>query len=77
MSKYWRCFGEGLVEIALGEFDGRQTELSRPAEQPSRVARQVEQLAVDAVVEVRTARLRCEHSVRTAQGVRSRTCVWN
>ncbi|PAV75277.1 hypothetical protein WR25_03640 [Diploscapter pachys] len=40
MSKYWRCFGEGLVEIALGEFDGRQTELSRPAEQPSRVARQ-------------------------------------
>ncbi|PAV72013.1 hypothetical protein WR25_22452 [Diploscapter pachys] len=69
------CFGEGLVEIALGEFYGRQTELSRPAEQLSRVARQVEQLAVDAVVEVRTARLGCEHSVGTAQGARFRTCV--
>ena len=69
MSKYWRCF-DGLVEIALGEFCDRQTELSRPAEQLSRVTGQVEQFAVDAVVEVRAARLRCEHSVGTAQGVR-------
>ena len=70
MSTYWKCFGEGLVEIAFGEVGGRQTELSHPAEQLSRVAGQVEQFAVDAVVEVRAARLRCEHSVGTAQGVR-------